>query len=119
MNDEQDYFDEWIDDESDAEDVDEVDLLEFEGEEDEEEDEDEEPSEVRTVVMSKDGMIALLSLKTSAAGGQIVRIDPRQPLPSAQSYEDGAAATQWFRRSLATSRKNGWCIAYDGEPLFG
>ena len=119
MSDEQDYFDEWID--PDAGEADDVDLLEFEGEEDEEDDDedDDEPSEVRTVVMSKDGMIALLTLKTSAAGGQIVRIDPRQPLPSAQSYEDCAAATQWFRRSLATSKKNGWFVAYDGEPLFG
>ena len=116
MKDEQDYFDEWID--GDDREADDVELLEFEGDEDEDDDDDE-PSEVRTVVMSKNGMIALLSLKTSAAGGQIVRIDPRQPLPSAQSYEDGAAAAQWFSRSLATSKKNGWYVAYDGEPLFG
>jgi hypothetical protein len=120
MKDEQDYFDEWIDDEAETdEDDDEATFLEFEAETDEEEDEDDEPSEVRTVVMSKNGMIALLSLKTSAAGAQIVRIDPRQSLPSAQSYEDCADAAHWFSRSVATSRQNGWHVAYDGEPLYG
>ncbi len=119
MKDEQDYFDEWIDDEMETE-TDETGLLGFAGDDnDDDDDDDDTPSEVRTVVMSKDGMIALLSLKTSAAGGQIVRFDPRQQLPSAQSYEDGEAAVLWFKRSLATSRKNGWCVAYDGEPLYG
>ena len=72
-----------------------------------------------TVVLAKRGMIALLSLKLMASGAQIVRVDPRQPLPSAQSYEDTDAANSWFDRSLATSRKNGWSVVYDGEPLFG
>jgi len=112
MDEQNDYFDEFIDDESEQDD----DELMFEDEEDEDEDEF---SEVRTVLMSKDGMIALLSLKTSPAGGQIVRIDPRQAIPSARSYEDSDAAALWFKRSLMSSRKNGWDVAYDGEPLYG
>lgn len=74
---------------------------------------------VRTVILSKNDMLALLSLKTSAQAGLIVRIDPRQSQPAAQTYEDPAAAKMWFRRSLATSQKNGWNVVYDGEPLFG
>ncbi|HEX8853151.1 MAG TPA: hypothetical protein VF754_06670, partial [Pyrinomonadaceae bacterium] len=101
MKDEQDYFDEWIDDEAETEEEEEAQLLAFDGDEEDEEDEEDELSEVRTVVMSKNGMIALLSLKTSAAGAQIVRLDPRQSLPSAQSYEDCADAANWFRRSVA------------------
>ena len=84
------------------------------------EDEDEEPFEVRTAVMQKNDLLALLSLKISAdGGGRIVRVDPRQSVPSAQTYEDAEAATHWFNRSLATSRRNGWNVVYDGEPSFG
>ena len=83
-------------------------------------DEDEgEPFEVRTAVMQKNDLLAILSLKISAEGGRIVRIDPRQRAPSAQTYEDPEAATHWFNRSLATSRRNGWNVVYDGEPSFG
>lgn len=87
--------------------------------EDDEDGDEGEPFDVRTAVMTKNDMVALLSLKTSATGGIIVRVDPRQPLPAAQSYEDALAATNWFNRSLATSRRNGWRVLYDGEPLFG
>ncbi|HEX8422352.1 MAG TPA: hypothetical protein VF634_03025 [Pyrinomonadaceae bacterium] len=85
----------------------------------EDEDEDEEPFEVRTAVMQKNELLALLSLRISAGGGRIVRVDPRQRVPSAQTYEDAEAATHWFNRSLATSRRNGWNVIYDGEPSFG
>ncbi len=69
--------------------------------------------------MRKNDLLALLSLRVSAQGCRIVRVDPRQSLPSAQTYEDADAATLWFNRSLATSRRNGWSIIYDGEPSFG
>ena len=118
MNDRDDFFDDLIGDvdEEDSDSATEIDA--FDEDEDEDEDYDDD-SEVRTVVMSKNGMIALLSLKISPAGGQIVRVDPRQTIPSAQSYEDSDAAAHWFKRSLATSRKNGWNVDYDGEPLYG
>ncbi len=112
MNDQNDFFDDVIDDEAESPDSEWM-------EDDDDESEDDEPFEVRTVVMTKNGMVALLSLRISAAGGQIVRVDPRQNIPAAQSYDDAPVAARWFRRSLATSRKNGWDVAYDGEPLFG
>jgi hypothetical protein len=84
------------------------------------EDEDDGEAAVRTALLSKHEMIALISLRTTAdGGGRIVRIDPRQPLPAAKVYEDPADALRWFRRSLATSRRNGWEVVYDGEPLYG
>jgi hypothetical protein len=84
------------------------------------EDEDEDDAEVRTALLSKHEMIALISLRTTAeGGGRIVRVDPRQPLPAAKVYEDPEDALRWFRRSLATSRRNGWEVVYDGEPLYG
>lgn len=115
MSDFNDYFDEMIDDETETE---ESEMSYFEGETDDDE-EDDEAFDVETAVLSKNGMLALLTLKTNESGGQIVRFDPREALPTAQRYDDEAEAARWFRRSLATSLRNGWTVVYDGEPLFG
>ena len=112
MNEPEDFFEEIIGEE---EAFDETDA--FEDEDDE--DDDNESFEVRTAVMQKNDLLAILSLRISAEGGRIVRVDPRQRVPSAQTYEDAEAATHWFNRSLATSRRNGWNVVYDGEPSFG
>ena len=109
MNEPEDFFDEIIGEEEAYED---------DADEDDDE-EDGEPFEVRTAVMQKNDLLAILSLRISAEGGRIVRVDPRQRVPSAQTYEDAEAATHWFNRSLATSRRNGWNVVYDGEPSFG
>jgi hypothetical protein len=117
MTDEQDEFDEELIDD-DGEDAD---AYDEEGDDDDTEDEFEEDEfvEVRTAVLQKREMLALISVKTGAAGGVMVRVDPREPRPSAQTYDDPAAALRWFRRSLATSRQNGWQIVYEGAPLAG
>lgn len=117
MNDQNDFFEDLIDLDEEPE-RDDFSALAYE-DDDEEETDDEEPYELRTVLLAKRDMLALLSLKVMASGAQIVRVDPRQALPSAQSYEDTDAANTWFNRSLATSRKNGWTVVYDGSPLFG
>ena len=112
MNNQDDFFDDIISDEAEMED--------FESNEfhDEVEDEDED-AEVRTVLLAKNEMLALLGLKTFADNAIIVRVDPRQAIPSAQRYDDTDAAVKWFNRSLATSRKNGWEVIFDGQPLYG
>ena len=110
MNNQDEFFDDIISDESELDD--------FENDEYQDEDDDEE-AEVRTVLLAKNEMLALLGLKKSAEAGIIVRVDPRQPLPSAQHYDDIESAVEWFNRSLATSRKNGWEVIFDGPPLFG
>ena len=112
MNEPEDFFEEIIGEEEAYDETDEA-------EEDDDEEDDEEPFEVRTAVMQKNDLLAILSLKISSEGGRIVRVDPRQRVPSAQTYEDADAATHWFNRSLATSRRNGWNVVYDGEPSFG
>ena len=109
MNDQNEFFDDVIGDDLDTDDA----------EWDSEQDDEDEPVEVRTVVMTKNDMLALLGLKKSVQGGLIVRVDPREEKPAAQVYEDADAATKWFNKSVATSRKNGWNIVYDGTPLFG
>ncbi|MEK7725289.1 MAG: hypothetical protein AAB336_13125 [Acidobacteriota bacterium] len=75
--------------------------------------------ETRTAILSKNNMIALLCLKTAGQGGAICRIDPREDRPAVQLYDDPEKALDWYNKSLSTSRKNGWTIAYDGLPLHG
>jgi len=75
--------------------------------------------EMRTAVMQKNNMIALLCIKTASAGAAICRVDPREDHPAVQIYDDPSAAVEWFTRSLRTSKKNGWSVIYDGLPLQG
>ncbi len=99
--------------------------LEFEDFNDELEDfedfDEREPNnvEMRTAVLSKNNMVALLCIKTANAGGAICRVDPRESNPSVQIYDDPAKALEWFTKSLQTSKKNGWQIVYNGLPLQG
>jgi hypothetical protein len=117
MKDYDNFFDEMIDVDDEAE----PESAEYFEDDDgyEDDDEDDGSTVVRTAVLTKADMLALLSLKTSDEGGQIVRFDPRESLPSMQRYESDEEALKWFRRSLATSRRNGWSVVYDGEPLVG
>jgi hypothetical protein len=80
-----------------------------------------EPTEVkvRTAILSKNNMIALLCIKTADQGGAICRVDPREDRPAVQVYDDPEKALEWFTKSLNTSRKNGWQVVYDGLPLQG
>ncbi len=80
-----------------------------------------EPSDVnvRTAVLSKNNMVALLCIKTADKGGAICRVDPREPNPAVQIYDDPEKALEWFNKSLRTSKQNGWQIVYDGLPLQG
>jgi hypothetical protein len=108
MDNQNDFFDEFINDETEVDD----------SESDEEFDDDAEV-DLRTVLLVKSDMIALLGLRQSTEAATIVRIDPRQPLPSTQRYDDAAAAVKWFNRSLATSKRNGWEVIFDGKPMYG
>jgi hypothetical protein len=74
---------------------------------------------MRTAVMQKNDMIALLCIKTAPSGAAICRVDPREDHPAVQIYDDAAAAVEWFTKSLRTSRRNGWNVIYDGLPLQG
>lgn len=74
---------------------------------------------VRTAVMQKNEMIALLCIKTAPTGAAICRVDPREERPAVQIYDDASAAVEWFTKSLRTSKRNGWSVIYDGLPLQG
>jgi hypothetical protein len=120
MKDPNDFFDDMIDVDDEAEEETEEFVDEVEGfDDDEEDDEQDEVTLVRTAVLLKNDMLALLSLKACETRGEIIRFDPRKTMPTLQRYTSEAEAVKWFARSLATSRKNGWAVVYDGEPLIG
>ena len=74
---------------------------------------------VRTAILSKNNMLALLCVKTASEGGAICRVDPRESRPAVQIYDDPEKAIEWFTKSLRTSKKNGWQVVYDGLPMQG
>lgn len=74
---------------------------------------------VRTAVLKKNNMVALLCIKSATAGAAICRVDPRESQPAVQLYDDPTKALEWFTKSLRTSRRNGWNVVYDGLPLQG
>jgi hypothetical protein len=74
---------------------------------------------IRTAVLQKNHLVALLTIKTAAEGAAICRVDPREDRPAVQLYDDASKALEWFQKSLRTSRNNGWRIVYDGLPLQG
>jgi hypothetical protein len=91
----------------------------FDDEPEDFEDFDEPDVTVRTAVLQKNNMVALLCIKSATAGAAICRVDPRESQPAVQLYDDPTKALEWFTKSLRTSRKNGWHIVYDGLPLQG
>ena len=74
---------------------------------------------LRTAVLQKNNMTALLCIKSATAGAAICRVDPREAVPAVQLYDDKEAALEWFTKSLRTSKVNGWRVVYDGLPLQG
>src|SRR5687767_13191779 len=80
---------------------------------------DEDTVTLRTAVLQKNNMVALLCIKSATAGAAICRVDPREMQPAVQLYDDPSAALEWFTKSLSTSKRNGWRIVYDGLPLQG
>src|SRR6476661_2780535 len=72
---------------------------------------------VRTAVLQKNNMVALLCIKSASEGAAICRVDPREANPAVQLYDDPAKALEWFTKSLRSSRRNGWNLVYDGLPL--
>ena len=82
-------------------------------------DDEEDEVLVRTAVLQKNNMVALLCIKSATAGAAICRVDPREAQPAVQLYDDPTKALEWFTKSLRTSRRNGWQIVYDGLPLQG
>ncbi|HKS30442.1 MAG TPA: hypothetical protein VJS44_21630 [Pyrinomonadaceae bacterium] len=82
--------------------------------------EESEQLDFRAVIMVKNETLALVGMLTTPEGARVARFDPRsEPPVSLGPIEDPPKVAYAFRRSLQTSRTNGWTVIYDGPPLIG
>jgi hypothetical protein len=70
---------------------------------------------VRTAVLQKNSMIALLCIKSATAGAAICRVDPRENNPAVQLYDDPTAALEWFTKVFAQVARMVGRSSYDGS----
>lgn len=75
--------------------------------------------EIRTVLMTKDGMIGVIGLATSTDHSQVARLDLREGQPVSSEFDSPEQATRGFLNMIKASRRNGWTVLYDGQPLLG
>ena len=74
----------------------------------------------RAVILVKNEVLALVGMATGAEGARVARFDPRsEPPVNVGPFEERPKAAHAFRRSIETSRDNGWTVVYDGPPLAG
>lgn len=74
----------------------------------------------RAVILVKDDVLALVGMSTTSEGSRVARFDPRaEPPVSLGPFEDPPKVAYAFRRSVQTSKTNGWEVVYDGPPLLG
>ena len=74
--------------------------------------------EIRTLLMAKNDMLALIGMVKTDEEASITTIDPRREHPLVNTYEPWLVADE-FKKVLRLSLRNGWRVVYDGEPLWG
>lgn len=74
----------------------------------------------RAVILEKNDTLALVGMARTPEGARVARFDPRsEPPVSLGPLEDPPKVAYAFRRSVQTSKTNGWTVVYDGPPLIG
>jgi hypothetical protein len=74
----------------------------------------------RAVILEKNDTLALVGMARTQEGARVARFDPRsEPPVSLGPLEDPPKVAYAFRRSVQTSKTNGWTVIYDGPPLIG
>lgn len=82
--------------------------------------EETEEVDYRAVILVKNDTLALVGMAVTAEGARVARFDPRaEPPVSLGPFEDPPKVAYAFRRSVQTSKTNGWAVIYDGPPLVG
>ncbi|HEY0321247.1 MAG TPA: hypothetical protein VGC66_09855 [Pyrinomonadaceae bacterium] len=82
--------------------------------------EEDQQIEFRAVILVKEDTLALVGMATTPEGARVARFDPRaEPPVSLGPFEDPPKVAYAFRRSVQTSKTNGWTVVYDGPPLAG
>ena len=74
--------------------------------------------EIRTLLMTKNDMLALIGMVKTDEQASITTLDPRREQPLVKTYEPWLVADE-FKKVLRLSLRNGWHVVYDGEPLKG
>lgn len=74
--------------------------------------------EIRTALMTKNDMFAIVSMAITDEGASITTVDPRREAPLVKTYEPWLATGE-YRKVLRLSVRNGWRVIYDGQPLWG
>ena len=74
--------------------------------------------EIRTLLMTKNNMLALIGMVKTDEQASITTLDPRREQPLVKTYEPWLVADE-FKKVLRLSLRNGWHVVYDGEPLKG
>jgi hypothetical protein len=74
---------------------------------------------VRVVILKKLSMYALVELTTTTEGrARVMRFDPRQMPPvSIGPLEELPKVIEAFVVAIMRSKRNGWRVVYDGQPL--
>jgi len=83
---------------------------------------EEEPQQInfRAVILVKNNILAFVGMATTSEGARVARFDPRsEPPVNVGPFEEVPKVAHAFRRSVETSRTNGWAVVYDGPPLLG
>lgn len=75
--------------------------------------------QTHVTIVSKAGMLALITFTVAPDGARITSSDPRQPKPKSCRFKTPLAAVASHTRALATTMRNGWQIAYSGPVLRG
>lgn len=76
-------------------------------------------TQTHVTILSKAGMLALITFTVAPDGARITSSDPRQPKPKSCQFKTPLAAVASHTRALATTMRNGWQIAYSGPVLRG
>ena len=76
-------------------------------------------TQTHVTILSKAGMLALITFTVAPDGARITSSDPRQPKPKSCRSKTPLAAVASHTRTLATTLRNGWQIAYSGPVLRG
>ena len=74
---------------------------------------------IRTVLMIKGEVLGVIGLATSPEHSQVARLDLREGRPVSSEFDDPQRASIGFANMIRTSRRNGWEVVYDGQPLHG
>jgi len=75
--------------------------------------------QTHVTILSKAGMLALITFTVAPDGARITSSDPRQASAKSCRFKDPLAAVASHTQALATTLRNGWRIAYSGPPLRG